>query len=83
VVKFERIYAQRSPVETECNTLESNVPQHNRPAVYDTPIAQQYSSTTFVTLRFLSRSKKLGPRFKKSLFQFFTFLNNCVSLKLP
>ena len=37
-------------------------------------IAQQYSSTTFVSLRFLTRKEKLGARLKNVIVKFFTFL---------
>jgi hypothetical protein len=42
--------------------LEPDRSQHNRPAAC--VIAQQYSSTNFVSLRFLSRKEKMGPLFK-------------------
>jgi hypothetical protein len=40
------------------NTLENDRPQHDRTAV------QQYSSVTFVSLRFHSRKGKFGVRVK-------------------
>jgi hypothetical protein len=57
------LYTQGSPVEnSNSNTLEPDWTQRNRPAAC--VIAQQYSSPTFVPLRFLSRMEKFGA-FKK------------------
>jgi len=58
-------------------------PQHVRPAY--SVIAQQYSSTAFVSLRFHSRQEKFGTLFKNVILSiFFCFLKtaqvlNCVA----
>ena len=59
------VYLQESPNEIETpNTLEPDQPQHDRLAA--SVIAQQYSSTIFVSSRCHSRNggKKIGARFK-------------------
>jgi hypothetical protein len=43
--------------------MEPDRPQHDRPAAC--VIAQQYSSATFVTLRFSSPQRKFRRAFKK------------------
>ena len=63
------------------NTLETVRPQHDRP--FACVIAQQYSSATVISLRFLSREENCVALFKTTLFHFFTFFLNCVAVKLP
>jgi hypothetical protein len=46
------------------STLEPGSPQHDFPATC--VIAQQYSHTTFVSLRFQSREENFDARFKTS-----------------
>jgi len=61
--------------------MEPDRPQHDRFAAC--VIAQQYSSSTFVSLCFNSRKKKQGARFRKFFFQIVAnFLKNFVSRKL-
>jgi hypothetical protein len=61
------------------NTAELDWPQHDHPAL--NVIAQQYSSATFVSLRFHSRKTKFGALFKNMFFSIFNCLNY-VSLKM-
>jgi hypothetical protein len=61
------------------NTLEPDRPQYDGPAVC--VIAQQYFSTTFVSLCFHIRRKILGLFSKMYLVKFF-ILKNCLRLKL-
>jgi hypothetical protein len=57
---------QGSPTEIQIPTiLVPDRAQHDRPAVY--VIAQQYSSATFVSLRFHSRLQKFGALLIKAL----------------
>jgi hypothetical protein len=42
--------------------MKPDRPQHDRPATF--VIAQQYSSATFVSMRFHSRKEKFGVRLK-------------------
>jgi len=52
------------------NTLESDRPQHDRPAACS--LAQKYSSATFVSMRFLSRKEKSCTWYKiRDYFHFF------------
>jgi hypothetical protein len=52
------------------NTLESDRPQYDRPATCS--LAQEYSSGTFVSMRFLSRKEKSCAWYqKRDYFQFF------------
>jgi hypothetical protein len=53
------------------NTPEADRPQHDRPAAC--VIAQQYSSATFVSLRFISRKEKFGSCLNSNCNSFFTF----------
>jgi hypothetical protein len=74
------VYTEGSSWNLSSNTLELYWLQHDCPA--DCVIAQQYSSTTFDSLRFCSRKEK-NCAFSKMLFQGFKCLKkNCVSLKL-
>jgi hypothetical protein len=57
------VYTREWSWNANSNTPEPDRPQHDRPATC--VIAQQYSSTTFVSLRFYSRKKKIRPRFQK------------------
>jgi hypothetical protein len=62
--------------------MEPDRPQHDRSAAC--VIAQQYSSSTFVSLCFHSRKEKQGARFRKFFFLQIVanFLKNFVSRKL-
>ena len=55
-----------SPVEIQTqNTSERDRPQYDRPPPHRTSvIAQQYSSTTFLSPRFRFRNEKFGTRFE-------------------
>jgi hypothetical protein len=52
------VYRRDSNLDTNLNTLENDGLQHDRPDACD--IAQQYSSSTFVSLPFHTRKKKIG-----------------------
>jgi hypothetical protein len=54
-------------------------PQHHRSTACI--VAQMYFSTTFVSLRFFSRTLKVGAPFKNILFHVVTFVRR-LSLKL-
>jgi len=65
-------YIQRSPLAIQIpNTSETDQLQHNRPATC--VIAYSYSSTTFITLCFLSCKAKILCVLQKCYFQFFIF----------
>jgi len=64
------VYARRPSRKQNCNTLELNRPQRDRPTTC--VIAQQYSSATFVSLRFHSCKDKFDTRFKNVII-FFMF----------
>jgi hypothetical protein len=72
-------------VNPRSKTLEPDRLQHDRPAAC--VIAQQYSSATFVSLRFHSRREKFGKIRKCYYINFTYFLQNWVrklrNLKLP
>jgi len=66
------LHTRGSSWNPNCNTLESDRPQHDRPTAC--VIVQQYSSDPFVSLRPHSRKEKSGARFKSIYFsQFFIF----------
>jgi hypothetical protein len=70
---YTRIQAA-AHLKSDSNTPEPDRPQHDRPAAC--VIAQQHSSTAFVSLRFGSSKEKLGARIKILLLKsFLTFLN--------
>jgi hypothetical protein len=56
--------------------VEPDQTQHDRAAAY--VIAQLYSFASLISLRFHSRTEKLGARFK-TVISIFTFFLNCVS----
>jgi hypothetical protein len=56
------------------NTLENDRPQHDCTAAC--VIAQQYSSVTFVSMRFNTLKEKFGVRFKKPPFYLFLISRN-------
>jgi hypothetical protein len=59
------------------NTLEPNRQQHDRPTACG--IAQQYSSPTFILLRFHCRKGKFDTRFNKCYrLNFLLFKIDCV-----
>jgi hypothetical protein len=53
------------------HTLEPDRPQHDRLATC--VIAQQYSSTSLVSMHLSSQKEKSGSRFKKNYFILFSF----------
>jgi len=73
------LYKMGTSWNPNSNIAAPDRPQYDRPAAC--VIAQQYSSATFVSLRFHYRKKKF-VRFSKILFQCFTSLKRCVCLKL-
>jgi hypothetical protein len=60
--------------------MELDRSQHECPAT--SFIAQQYSSATFVLLRFRSRQEIFGAFQKFYYFIFLLLFKNCISLKL-
>jgi hypothetical protein len=63
-------YIEGSPVEIKTlHILKPDRPQHDRTAVR--VIAQQYSSATFVPLRFHSRKESFGAPLENVSFPFF------------
>ena len=69
------VYARDSSRNPNLNTLELDRPQHDRPTAC--AIAQQYSSTTFVCLRFHIRKEEFGARFNNAiLYSFFKILKS-------
>jgi hypothetical protein len=75
------VYAGECSLNSNSNTLESDWPQQYSPTTCD--ITQQYSSATFLSLRFHFWKKEFSMHFKMLLFYFFfTFFLNCLSLKL-
>jgi len=72
---YVRVYTRDSSRNPNPNTLEPERPQHDRPAAC--AIAQQYSSATFVFLRFHTRKEEFGSRFNNViLYLFFTMLKS-------
>jgi hypothetical protein len=70
-----RYQAQTLP---SSNTMAPDWPQHVRPT--GSVIAQQHSSTAFVSLHFHSRQEKLGTPFKNVILSIcFCFFKNCAS----
>jgi len=64
------MYIQGSPVEIQTrNTLALDRPQYDRSTAC--VIAQQYSSTTFVSLRFRFRKEKFGARLRTIITEIF------------
>jgi hypothetical protein len=59
------LHDRDSSWNTNSSTLEADRPLHDGPAACVIP--QQYPSTDFVSMRFLSPKKKFGPRFKNVL----------------
>jgi hypothetical protein len=55
-------------VQFDFNTLELHTPQHDSPTTCF--IAQQYSSATFVSLRFHSLKERIGVLYKNIFFVF-------------
>jgi hypothetical protein len=86
-VGSECAYGQTAYVYTTQNNLNpnSNPMEHDRPK-YDNPaacvIAQQYSSSTCVSLHLQFFKVKIRGPFKNVIFQFLTFLTNGVILIL-
>jgi hypothetical protein len=73
------MYAQGSPVEIQIPALEPD-------RLHDHPdacvIAQQYSSATFVSLRFHSRKEKFGALYENVTISIFKLFLNFVSPKM-
>ena len=75
------VYTREFSWHRSYNILEPDRPQHDRPAT--SVIAQQYCSTTIVSLHFNSRNEKFGARLKnviRSCLLFRNFTNlQCVN----
>jgi hypothetical protein len=66
------MYIQGSPVEIQTpNTLALDRPQYDHSAAC--VIAQQYSSTSFVSLRFRSRREKFSARLRNIIIEIFYY----------
>jgi len=66
------VFIEGSPVEIQAsNKLERHLWQNDRP--FASEIAQQYSSATFSSLRFLSRQENIRRTLQKATF-IFSFL---------
>jgi hypothetical protein len=70
---------ERVRLKPNTNTLESHRPQNHHLAAC--VFAQQYSSATFISLRFHSRKEKFSAHFKHIIISIFYFFE-IVSLKL-
>jgi hypothetical protein len=62
MVNYIHIYIRESSLNPNSNTMETARPQYDHPATHI--ITQQYSSATFVSLRFQSHKDKFGARFE-------------------
>jgi len=74
------MYIREAILNPNSSTLEPDRPQHIGPTACI--IAQQYSSTTFVSLCFVHPRKKVGVSFNNFIISFFYFFLNCVGMKL-
>jgi hypothetical protein len=75
VTSWPRMYVatREASRNTNSNTMEPDRPQHDRPAA--SVVAQQYSSFSFISLRFHCCKQKFGTIKKLLLYQlFFKFL---------
>ena len=76
---YSQIYVQGTPAEIQIPTHRNPTGRRKRPEAR--VIAQQCSSTTFVSLRFHSNKEKFGAHLKNFTLLYFMF--NYLRLKVP